>query len=126
MTSSPTPPTDHQDRRQSQNPFDSDNDQIGGIDLSEILGRLCRGLAPTLGFAALGLAIGAGGYLAISPYVSIPTSMRVTFSFSGLGKGEYPDRSKFQPDDIREPDIIASAIKEKGLENLLGSASSIR
>jgi hypothetical protein len=42
--------------------------------------------------------------------------MRVTFAFSGYGRGEYPDHSKFQPDDVRAPDIIVEALKRQGLE----------
>jgi hypothetical protein len=78
--------------------------------------RLWRGLAPTLGFAALGLAIAAAIYFVASPFTSTTTSMRVTFAFSGYGRGEYPDHSKFQPDDVRAPDIIVEALKQQGLE----------
>jgi hypothetical protein len=126
MSSSPPTPPGNASPRPSQNPFDSDFDQNGGIDLKDVFGRLCRGFAPTLGFAVLGLAIGACVDLAISPFSAVTTSMRVTFAFNGFGVGEYPDHSKFQPDDIREPDIVAEALKEQGLESLIGSASSIR
>jgi hypothetical protein len=42
--------------------------------------------------------------------------MRVTFASSGYGKGEYPDHSKFQPDDLRAPDIIVEALKRQRLD----------
>jgi|CZKI01.1.fsa_nt_gi hypothetical protein len=58
----------------------------------------------------------AGIYLVASPFASATTSMRVTFAFSGYGRGEYPDHSKFQPDDVRAPDIIVEALKQQGLE----------
>ena len=88
--------------------------------------RLARGLAQTLGLAALGLAIAAVIYLTASPSTTATTSMRVTFAFSGYGRGEYPDHSKFQPDDLRAPDIIAEALKRQGLENTEGFASKLR
>jgi hypothetical protein len=52
--------------------------------------------------------------------------MRITFAFSGYGKGEYPDHSKFQPDDLRAPDVIAEALKRQGLSAGEGFASSVR
>jgi hypothetical protein len=74
----------------------------------------------------LGLAIAAAIYLVASPLTSATTSMRVTFAFSGYGKGEYPDHSKFQPDDIRAPDIIVEALKQQGLETTEGFQSNVR
>src|ERR1035438_1246349 len=116
MTSSPTPSSDAPIHSESHHTIDTDYDPYGGIDLREAFARLCRGLAPTLGFAALGLAMAAGIYLVASPFASATTSMRVTFAFSGYGRGEYPDHSKFQPDDVRAPDIIVEALKQQGLE----------
>jgi hypothetical protein len=93
------------------------NDELSdGIDLHQILARLFRGLAPTLGFVALGSALGALIFLVASPTTSVTTSMRVFFAFEGFGKSEYPDHSKFQPDDLRAPDVIAEALKRLGLD----------
>jgi hypothetical protein len=64
----------------------------------------------------LGLAIAVAIYLMASPFTSATTSLRVTFAFSGYGKGEYPDRSKFQPDDVRAPDIIIEALNRQRLD----------
>ena len=52
--------------------------------------------------------------------------MRVTFAFDGYGKGEYPDHSKFQPDDIRAPDVIVDALKQQGLEATDDFQSKVR
>ena len=93
-----------------------EHDPYEGIDLREVFARLARGLAQTLALAALGLAITAAIYLTTSPFTSATTSMRVTFASSGYGKGEYPDHSKFQPDDLRAPDIIAEALKRQRLD----------
>jgi hypothetical protein len=116
MTSAPNPSSDTPSHSKSLHHVDTDYDLYEGIDLRELFARLCRGLAPTLGFAALGLAIAAVFYLVASPFTSATTSMRVTFAFSGYGRGEYPDHSKFQPDDVRAPDIIVDALKLQGLE----------
>jgi len=117
MTSSSTPPSaDASSHSSSHHPVDTDYDSSEGIDLREVFARLCRGLAPTLGLAALGLVIAAVIYLAASPFTSATTSMRVGFAFNGYGKGEYPDHSKFQPDDVRAPDVIVEALKRQGLD----------
>jgi hypothetical protein len=52
--------------------------------------------------------------------------MRVTFAFNGYGNGEYPDHSKFQPDDIRAPDVIVAALKQQGLEETEDFQSEVR
>ena len=88
--------------------------------------RLGRGLAQTLGFALLGLAIAIVSYLAASPSWLVTTSTRVMFAFDGYQRGEYPDKSKFQADDLRAPNILAEAMKRQGLEATDGIHSQIR
>ena len=95
----------------SQQHFEDDS-----IDFGELFGRLKRGLPMILGLAALGLALTAGAYHAGGQFSSVSTKTRVVFSFAGFEKGEYPDKSKFSPDDLRAPDSIAEALKRKGLE----------
>jgi hypothetical protein len=104
----------------------SEGEIYDGIDLREVFDRLVRGLPQMLGVTALGLAIGAVIYFASNPFTSTTTSMRVTFAFDGFGKGEYPDRSKFQPEDIFAPDIIADAVKRLGYDNVDGLISSVQ
>ena len=101
---------------ESSSPSTEEIDPYEGIDLRDVAARLCRGLAPTLGLAALGLAVASLIYLLVSPVTTATTSMRVMFSFSGYAKGEYPDNSTFQPDDLRAPDIITEALKRLGLD----------
>jgi anti-sigma-K factor RskA len=88
--------------------------------------RLGRGLAQTLGFALLGLVIAIVSYLAASPSWLVTTSTRVMFAFDGYQRGEYPDKSKFQADDLRAPNILAEAMKRQGLEATDGIHSQIR
>ncbi len=126
MTSAPTPSSDMPIHRESRHSEISDYDPYEGIDLREMFARLCRGLAATIGFAALGMAIAAAIYLAASPFISATTSMRVIFAFSGYGRGEYPDHSKFQPDDLRAPDIIAAALERQGLETTENFQGKVR
>ncbi len=52
--------------------------------------------------------------------------MRITFAFNAYGKGEYPDHSKFQPDDIRAPDVIVDALRQLGLEATEDLQSKVR
>lgn len=106
----------------SSQPYNEDD----SIDFTELFGRLKRGLPAILGFAFVGLAVAAIAYFATSPFQSVTTSTRVVFSFNGFEKGEYPDRSKFQADDLRSPEVIAEALKHKGLDASEGIQSKVR
>ena len=81
------------------------------IDLPALLARLRRGLLATIGFALVGLAAGIVLTLATSFRQSVVSSLRVSFGFPGFERGTYPNGAKFQPDDIRSPDVINEAIK---------------
>ena len=96
------------------------------IDFGELFGRLKRGLPMILGLAALGLALTAGAYYTGGQLQSISTNTRVVFSFAGFEKGEYPDKSKFSPDDLRAPDNIAEALKRKGLATSEETQTQVR
>jgi hypothetical protein len=86
------------------------------IDLRDLFVRIMRGLPQIIGLALIGLVVAAAGYMVYSPYKSVSTTTRVSFSFPGFEKGEYPDKSKFQADDLRSPDVVAEAIKRCGLD----------
>ena len=105
----------------SQQHFEDDS-----IDFGELFGRLKRGLPMILGLAALGLAFTAGGYYVGGQFQSVSTNTRVVFSFTGFEKGEYPDKSKFSPDDLRAPDNIAEALKRKGLATTEETQTQVR
>lgn len=93
-------------------PFDQDD----SIDFAELFARLRRGMLLTFGLCLLGLAAAAVLFTAAGLFQDVTTSSRVVFSFPGFEKGEYPDKSKFSLDDIRSPEIIAEALKRKGLD----------
>jgi hypothetical protein len=105
----------------SQQHFEDDS-----IDFGELFGRLKRGLPMILGLATLGLALTAGGYYVGGQFLSVSTNTRVFFSFTGFEKGEYPDKSKFSPDDLRAPDNIAEALKRKGLATSEEAQTQVR
>ena len=105
----------------SQQHFEDDS-----IDFGELFGRLKRGLPMILGLATLGLALTAGGYYVGGQFLSVTTNTRVVFSFTGSEKGEYPDKSKFSPDDLRAPDNIAEALKRKGLATTEETQTQVR
>lgn len=96
------------------------------IDLRDVFNKLGRGVGQILGLALLGLVIAVVGYLIIHPWHSVSSFTRVVFSFPSLGKGEYPDHSKFQADDLRAPEIIAEALKQQGLDTASEFQSQIR
>lgn len=105
----------------SQQHFEDDS-----IDFGELFGRLKRGLPMILGLATLGLALTAGGYYVGGQFLSVSTNTRVVFSFTGFEKGEYPDKSKFSPDDLRAPENIAEALKRKGLATSEETQTQVR
>lgn len=77
--------------------------------------RLAKGAMQMGTFILLGLLIGAGAaYLNQSKNPAV-TAAHVRLSFPGLERGEYPDKSSFQPDDLRRPELIALALKQQGL-----------
>ena len=123
MTSTPPPSSDASSHSESHHPFDNtqgravetDYDPYEGIDLRDVFARLARGFAQTLGLAALGLVIAAVIYLVASPSVTTTTTSRVIFAFDGFAKGEYPDHTKFQPDDLRAPDVVIEALNRQKL-----------
>ena len=96
------------------------------LDFREMLCRLRKSIIPSVGLTLLGISLGAIAFLLSSPFDTTTTSMRVAFAFNGSGKGEYPDHSKFQPDDIRSPDIVLAALKRQGLDTTEDFASKIR
>ena len=126
MTTPLPPSSGSSNPNESQNSEGTYDDFSEDIDLSRLFARLRRGVAATLGLAAIGLAFSAGIYLVASPLTTSSTSMRVAFAFSGFGRGEYPDHSKFQPDDLLAPDIIAEALKRQGLEATSGIQGKVR
>lgn len=97
------------------------------IDFAELATRLRRGLPVTLGLACLGLALGIGLSLVATTKQSAVTSLRVTFSFPGFEKGNYPNNTKFQPDDVRAPDVVNDALRRLDIQDAKSDlASKIR
>jgi hypothetical protein len=122
-----SPVSDDSKQSDSSQTDQSDAESFEGIDLRDVFLRINRGLTATFGLAFLGIAVAAIIFAAFSPVTTTTTSMRVNFSFSGYGKGEYPVHSKFTADDIRAPDIISKALEHEGLdasENFQGKIRS--
>lgn len=100
--------------------------QDGEIDLRDLFRRVGRGIPQILGLGAIGLVIAAVAWLAASPFLRETTSARVIFSFNGYAKGEYPDHSKFQADDLRAPNLVAAALQREGLKASQDFQSKVR
>lgn len=96
------------------------------VDLRDLFRRIGRGLPQILGLAVLGLVIAAVVWLAASPFLNETTSTRVIFSFDGYAKGQYPDHSKFQADDLRAPDLVAAALRRQGMNATQDFQSTVR
>jgi len=96
------------------------------IDFAELFARLRRGFYITLGVALLGLAAGVAITLLAAVKQPAVSALRVTFGFPGFERGTYPNGTKFQPDDVRAPDVVNEAIKRLGLNASADLASKVR
>lgn len=105
----------------NNNPYPDDS-----IDFTVLFDRLRRGLTLTFALGLLGLAGAALIYAGAGLFQSVATSTRVVFSFPGFERGEYPDKSKFSPDDLRSPEVITEALKRKGLDTTEATQSKVR
>lgn len=113
---------EHRDQHTGQNEFAPDD----AIDLRDLFARLLRGLPQIIGLTLIGLALAGSGYLIYSPFENVTTSTRIAFAFPGFEKGQYPDKSKFQADDLRAPDVVAEALKNRNLDTSADFQSKIR
>jgi hypothetical protein len=96
------------------------------IDLRDLFKRIARGLPQIIGLALVGLAVAMVGAWALSRAQLVTSSTRVVFSFVGFERGEYPDKSKFQADDLRAPAVVAEALRRQGLDTSSENQSKIR
>jgi hypothetical protein len=96
------------------------------IDLRSMFRTLSKARREIIGFTLIGAVIASLVVLVISPFLPVSTSTRIIFSFNGLEKGEYPDHSKFQGDDLRSPYVIFNALKQQGLDLSEQNQSKIR
>jgi hypothetical protein len=85
------------------------------IDFGELVRRLRRGWIVTLGLLLLGGGAGMIFGLANAYREPAVSALRVTFSFPGFERGNYPNGTKFQPDDLRAPDVINDALNRLGM-----------
>jgi hypothetical protein len=81
------------------------------IDLAELAERLRRGGRVTTGLLLLGLVAGLVLSVLLTTRQPAVSALRVTFGFPGFERGTYPNGTKFQPEDIRAPDVINEAVK---------------
>lgn len=88
----------------------------GAGQMRGLLESLAIGRRQIIGLGLLGLVIGTLLNLAMFPFLPLTTATQLAFAFPGIEKGEYPDHSKFQADDLRAPEIILQALKRQGLE----------
>lgn len=96
------------------------------LDLTKILKHLKSSARQIAGWGLLGFVLAALLALLTARYSPSVTTTRVVFSFKGFDRGEYPDGSKFQPDDLRAPQIISEALKNRGIDDSGPMQSAIR
>jgi hypothetical protein len=96
------------------------------VDLRELTSRVLKGLHQILGFGLMFTVVALAAYLMVSRTRPVSTSTRVTFAFAGFERGQYPDKSNFQADDIVAPAIVLRAMERTGLPNNSTLQASIR
>lgn len=121
MSSTPSP--DHPQRNRRHESIDDSEDTI---DLRELFTRVWRGLPQILALLLIFATVGAGLALIASRIQPVDTTTRVIFSFPGFERGEYPDKSKFQPDDLRAPAVVAEALRRQSLDTSSEFQSKVR
>lgn len=87
---------------------------------------IARDFRLAIGFGLLGMVAAVTIYIISSQEMPVSTTARVSFAFEGFERGEYPDHSNFQPDDLRAPEIIAEAFKEQGIAATEAMQSQVR
>jgi hypothetical protein len=105
---------------------DSSDFPDDAIDLRALFAKIARGLPQIVGLALVGLVLAVVGAWALGRVQPVVTSTRVVFSFPGFERGEYPDKSKFQADDLRAPAVVAEALSRQGLDTSSEFQSKIR
>jgi hypothetical protein len=108
--SSPRPaPLEHRNEPHWIEPGDD------SIDLRELVGRVVQGLPQIIGLCLIGISIASLTIVGLRQLQPPASATRVTFSFSELERGTYPNRTPFQADDLRAPAVIAEALLGLGL-----------
>lgn len=96
----------------------------GSIDLLGF-GMRHRGLF--LGATALAAVIGAGGYFLASALPATPVATyEFTLTFKGADQGEYPNRTRFSPQDIVATSLLEGLWKAQNLEDVIELADLAR
>jgi hypothetical protein len=94
------------------------------IDIADLFRRLKRGLPRTLALSLIGVSLGIAGALVLLSLQTPVTTLRVAFGFPGAERGLYPNGTKFQPDDVRSPDVINKALEQLGIADASGELAS--
>jgi hypothetical protein len=91
-------------------------DVYESLNLYEIWNRIARGMAQIAGLAVLGVVAAYLFFLAANTSSTVATTVHVSFSFPGFERGQYPDGSKFHPDDLRASEVVSEALKRGGFD----------
>jgi len=123
MSSGSLPPSANQETREEPQDFI--------LNPGEVTRRLRRGLPQILAALLLGFSVGLLGFEILTPQRLVTTGTRAVFSFEGAEHSEYPDKSRFSPEDLRTPDIIYNSLlhlqleKDSSLQGVIRGALNI-
>lgn len=92
------------------------NDISSSIDFRELFRRLAQGYMHTIGLALIGPVLVAILFILTTRSAPTIASTKLVFSFDGFERGQYPDGSKFQPDDLRSADVIREALHRQSVQ----------
>lgn len=118
--------TPSSDQLPQNHPHGSTSDLDNTIDVRELFARLWRGFPQIAGLFLIWGTVGATFALIANRTQPASTTTRIVFSFPGFERGEYPDKSTFQPDDIRAPAVVAEALRRQSLDTSSEFQSKIR
>jgi hypothetical protein len=88
------------------------------LDITIFFRRLGAGLPQIVGLALLGAVIAVASSYFVIRSSPLETKMRASFSFPGFERGQYPDESKFQADDLRAPELTLQALLNLKIANV--------
>jgi hypothetical protein len=110
----------------TQAPRDDSPDDFESLNLRELWNRVARGAAQIIGFGLLGVVGACLFYFASSLTTTVTTSAHVVFSFPGFERGQYPDGSRFHPDDLRSSGVVSEALSRGGFDHSSDFQSKIQ
>lgn len=96
------------------------------VNLRRLISCIAHGTPRICGFILIGVCLGLAATVVLRLVSPPPTVTRVAFSFREYDAGQYPDKTKFQSDDLRAPAVVAEALRALGMDFSTELQSKVR